>query len=145
MDGLRARRTLWIGAGALGAEQEILEEVETDGSGTLASTVRVPPWARRDAEIFFFVSDTDSQPLAVSAPFHVTAADGTFSVEGRITGSGDCPVLRAENDELYSLEGDPAAVASGDRVRVVGRAAGDPRCTEGRSIAVERIERIERR
>lgn len=140
MSGLPAGTTLWIGAGALGAEQEILREVETDRDGALSTTVGVPTWAGRDRELFFFVSDTDSQPIAISAAFHVTDEDGLFRVEGRITGGGDCPVLRAGNDESYTLEGDVPEVDPGTRVVVEGRRARDPRCGGGRSIAVRRIE-----
>jgi hypothetical protein len=64
-------------------------------------------------------------------------------VVGTLTDEGvECPALRDEEGELYTLTGDLGDFGPGDRVRVEGTVARFSICMQGTTLAVERIERV---
>lgn len=64
------------------------------------------------------------------------------TVTGRLTGEGaECQAMRSKGGALYTLTGNLRGFKSGDRVRVVGRAAEVSTCMQGTTLAVESIKR----
>ena len=119
---------------------QLVQRVETDAEGSFTTTQVVPPWALKDGVHYFFASYADEIPLALSAGFHVTAADGTARVEGTIgAASGGCLDLQDLGETLYHLTGDVGAHKAGDRVTVSGKIAGASLCG-GSGITLEVTE-----
>lgn len=62
-------------------------------------------------------------------------------VVGTLTDEGvECPALRDDGGELYTLTGDLKGFGPGDRVRVTGSVAQISFCMQGTTIGVESIE-----
>lgn len=69
--------------------------------------------------------------------------DGAMQVTGVITREGvECPSLRADNGQLYTLAGDTDPYGPGDRVRVRGTEPDMSTCQQGTTIRVQDIDRI---
>ena len=138
--GLAPDGTVVIGFGGLGSGYEIVGESPTDANGDFLVAVPVPSWAERGGTHFFFVGYADGQPVGISDVFHVTDAEGTLRLEGRITDEGvECTAMRSENDDLYTLTGDIGAPSPGDGVVVEGTIAEMSVCQQGLTIAVTEI------
>lgn len=66
--------------------------------------------------------------------------DGVLSISGTLTGEGvECPALRGNNGELYTLAGDVGGAAVGDEVCVMGRLVELSICQQGTTVSVEKI------
>jgi hypothetical protein len=140
MDGLPRSTELYIGFGTV-QEHTIVQEVETDEEGILATTISIPGTARENRSHYFFVADANQLPLSVSAPFHVTDPEGRLEIRGEVEDAeGPCITVRGPEDELYSLQGAIPPLAAGDRVTVRGRAVLEGGCERGLTIQVERVE-----
>ena len=135
--GLPAITPVRIGIGAARAGFEEIGQLMTTETGELTTTVEVPAWAERDRTHIFIVFDFYFRPLALSAPFHVTGSDGTVLRAGRLTSEGiECPALRTDDGELYTLSGDTSAFEVGDEVIVEGTIAEASTCMQGTTIGV---------
>ncbi len=60
------------------------------------------------------------------------------TVEGRLDDGRNCPAVRGNNGEIYSLSGNLRNFREGDRVKVLGYLAEDSRCG-GRTLQVSEI------
>lgn len=138
--GLSPGATITIGFGPPQSEYETLETRPADSDGSLRTTARVPAWAEAD-RVYVFVADGPNS-LAV-ADFQVTAAEDPperAEVTGMLTDEGvECPALRSDGGELYTLAGDTGDFSVGDRVTVEGTIAEVSSCMQGTTIRVERI------
>ena len=120
---------------------QLLQRVTTDDEGHFTTRQEVPPWAIVGGVHYFFASFSDERPLALSEGFHVTMADGTARVRGKIGGQAEhCIELRDSGDVLYHLVGGIGERVLGDRVTVTGTIADAAACAgPGISIAVTDI------
>lgn len=138
--GLIPRATITIGFGQAQSEYEILESLEADQDGSLRTTARVPDWAEADRD-YVFVAD-GPRSLAV-ARFTVTGTEDppeSVEVTGMLTDEGvECPALRSDDGQLYTLAGDTGNFTVGDRVTVQGTIAEMSTCMQGTTIRVESI------
>lgn len=142
--GLTPGATVTIGFGPPQSEYETLHYVVVDADGTLRTTARVPDWAEADRGYVFVVDGPRSLGVA---DFTVTAAatgvevpPERAQVTGMLTDEGvECPALRADNGELYTLAGDTGSFTVGDRVTVRGTIAETSICMQGTTIRVTSI------
>ena len=66
--------------------------------------------------------------------------DSILRVGGTLTEDGvECPALRGEDGQLYTLTGDLEGMAPGDHVCVQGRLAEISICQQGTTLSVEQI------
>jgi hypothetical protein len=63
----------------------------------------------------------------------------TISVVGALTQGVECPALRGDDGQLYTLLGDLGGFRLGDRVRVSGPIAEANFCMQGTTVKVESI------
>jgi hypothetical protein len=69
------------------------------------------------------------------------AASGPIEVVGTLTEEGvECPAMRDDEGNLYTLAGDIGTFQSGDRVIVQGEIAEMSICMQGTTISVTRID-----
>lgn len=144
MRDLPALTPVHLGLGATRASFEVLASLVTTRSGTLAEVVRVPAWATSDRAHHFVLVDVYFRPLAVSAPFHVTGADGTLTRRGRVVApSAGCLGLRDDGDtpDVYGLTGELAGVEPGTEVLVRGTVVEPSPCGRRTTLHVTHVER----
>ena len=69
-----------------------------------------------------------------------TPTENTYTVKGRLTNEGvECPALRGQDGQLYTLAGSIGDYRAGDRVCVKGRRVDASHCMQGLTITVEWI------
>ena len=68
--------------------------------------------------------------------------DGVLRVAGTLTDEGiECPALRGDDGQLYTLAGDLSDVLVGDAVCVEGKLAEISICQQGITLGIEKITR----
>lgn len=133
------------------SEYEVVARTRTSGTGSTAAVVRVPRHAEPGPYVFV-VAYPPTMLRLTSDTFHVTPEQaggamtddtaGTVRVTGRLTDEGvECPALRGDDGQLYTLAGDARGFGPGDRVTVVGTVAEMSTCMQGTTISVGSIER----
>lgn len=139
LGGLVMNGAVEVGFGDLG-EHVILGEAKADASGELSTTVTVPADASMGPH-FFFVSEAGTgQPVSTPTVFLVSGANGEVTVSGRMTDEGvECPAMRGEAGELYTLASETELPAAGTQVTVVGTLAEISTCQQGTTLAVESV------
>ncbi len=138
MDGLAPNTGMVIAFGGLRAGYQWVEQVTTDEEGRLSEVVTVPDWPDEDQTYYFFLKLAGQAPVATSAPFHVTARDGTLGATGEITDDGrEWLTMKGPDGERYCLTGEVGELQVGDRVRVSGTATDLPGCSKGIGVYVE--------
>lgn len=141
-----------VGFGPPRSEYEVLARTRSGGDGSTAAVVRVPDGAAPGRPHVFVVAYPPTMLRLTSDTFHVAPAQeqgamtedttGTIRVTGRLTDEGvECPALRGDDGQLYTLAGDTGAFRPGDRVTVAGRVAEMSTCMQGTTISVQEIER----
>jgi len=66
--------------------------------------------------------------------------DGVLHIKGTLTDEGiECPALRGDDGQLYTLTGDRAGASSGDAVCVEGRLVEISVCQQGITVEIEKI------
>lgn len=109
---------------------QLLQRVTTDENGTFATQEVVPKWAKLDGVHYWFASLRDEIPLALSAGFHVTSADGTARISGTLVEpTGGCVTLHDGAETSYHLSGDLAGHQVGARVAVTGTIVEEAACS----------------
>ncbi|HEX2190478.1 MAG TPA: DUF5818 domain-containing protein [Longimicrobiaceae bacterium] len=69
-----------------------------------------------------------------------TARAGEVRITGRLTDEGvECPALRGDDGQLYTLAGDTGGYGPGDRVTVAGTVAETSFCMQGTTISLRTI------
>jgi hypothetical protein len=131
-----------IGFGG-GAGFEALEAVLTSERGEFSISARIPEWATNDRSYRFIVLDFYFRPIALSALFHVTDANGVLTREGQVTNeNAGCITMRDVHGDLYTLTGEVRDLRAGERVSVQGTlGAAASACRQGTTIRVSRILR----
>lgn len=132
-----------IGFGPPASEYEIFAHARADSRGTVETVVNVPDWAESGRDYLFVAKAPDGSDV-LSSQFRVKAedgeTDGSIQVTGQITGEGvECPALRSDDGELYTLAGETGRFGEGDRVTVEGTVAETSFCMQGTTIEVEDI------
>ena len=116
---------------------ELLRRIQTDKNGAFTATVKVPIWAEVNGAHYIFVSLLDERPLALTAPFHVSSADGTVHLTGFVGPTVQDCVTMMKGEVTYHLVGVSGKHREGELVSVTGRIAdADPCGDENLSIAV---------
>lgn len=140
--GFEPNARVGIGIGPPQSEYDIFTHVTADASGTARTTVTVPDWTQPGRDYLFAAQAPDGNDV-ISSEFRVTSGpeDGdTVTVIGELTDEGvECPALRTEAGQLYTLAGDTGRFGEGDRVEVEGTVAEMSFCMQGTTISVERI------
>lgn len=122
---------------------ELIHTVVTDEQGNFTTVLKVPDWALPDQVHYLFANPGNQQPRAFSDGYHVTAADGTATIEGTLDADvGGCVELRNADNVVYNLMGDLGEWIPGDQVAVHGTIASGPTCGEGIAIDVQDISPI---
>lgn len=115
-----------------------------DDRGRVRTRVEVPEWLRPGTTYFVAIESANRKTRAVSEPFRVTRRiedDGErIEVTGVLRDGPECPILRTDDREVYSLVGDLQDFDTGDYVRIVGRTVEVSICQRGTTIQVRRIE-----
>lgn len=141
--GFAAGERVGIGFGPPQSEYEIVAHATADASGDVATTVRVPDWAEGGRDYLFVAVPEGPGEKAISSAFSVEASgagEAEVEVTGVLTDEGvECPALRADSGDLYTLAGDTGRFGSGDRVEVTGTVAEVSICQQGTTISVENI------
>ena len=66
--------------------------------------------------------------------------DGVLRISGTLTGEGvECPALRGDDGQLYTLTGDLTGVSVGDQVCVEGQLVEISICMQGTTLHVEHV------
>lgn len=130
-----------IGFGSFRQNQGGFARSQAGPDGTLVQKVQVPSWAEVDRVHFFYVT-ADNQPRAFTGPFHVTDAEGTVRVAGRISTVREarCVELTGPENSLYELQGELGIRNPGDAVQIVGTIAAESVCgSEGVPVVVREV------
>jgi len=115
-----------------------------DDRGRVRTRVEVPEWVRPGRTYFVAVESVNRRIRAVSEPFRVTRRieddrDERIDVTGTLRDGPECPILRSDDGDVYSLVGDLQDFDAGDHVRIVGRTVEVSICQRGTTIEVRRI------
>jgi hypothetical protein len=113
-------------------------------NGRIRTRVQVPTWARPGSTFVVAIESATRRTRAISEPFRVTRGreDGggeRIDVTGVLREGPECPIIRTDDGEVYSLVGDLDDFGSGDHVRIVGRIVEVSICMRGTSVEVRRI------
>lgn len=129
-----------LGVGAIGTGFEELGEAQQTEFGVVDASVTVPASATWDRPLVFIIFDGNFAPTGLSAPFHVTDAEGLIHRTGRITDEGEgCVAMRDADGYFYTLTGDLGDAEPGEEVVVEGRFRAESGCPQGETIDVVRI------
>jgi hypothetical protein len=121
--------SLEIGFGSF-VEHQILGGGKVGRDGAFKGTFTVPADATMGSH-FVFVAQAAGSPIAISDPFIVTRADGTFTLRGQISDvKGQCKIMKGTYDETYALAGKIGSPALGAHVTVQGKLAASSPCTQ---------------
>lgn len=147
-----------IGFGPVQSEFEVFAEATANADGTVETTVSVPDWAEQGRD-YVFVAVTPDREKVISPRFRLTSDGGdpgdpgdpgdsgdpgdpaeAVTVTGVLTDEGvECPALRTDQGELYTLTGETGAFGVGDRVTVEGTIAEMSFCMQGTTLQVTEI------
>lgn len=139
--GLRPGETVTVGVGPDQSEWSRLASAVADAGGAASASVSVPDSADPGDRLVFVVDRPGGTTLR-SGRFDVVAGtpgDAAVTVEGRVSGGPECPVLETPGGEIYSLVGNGLDVAPGSYVEVTGRRAEMSFCMHGTALAVDSV------
>jgi LysM repeat protein len=152
--GLEPNSRLRVLAGPGGRDLETVDVVRSDRRGQIDTQVQVPELSGGTPTIVFAVGHMRGRVVAYSEPFRIEQqrgrrgrsgwdGPGHADVTGTLTRGGpECPTMRGDDGETYSLLGDLGGFQPGDRVRVTGRVAELTSCMRGTALSVQRIRRV---
>lgn len=131
-----------IGFGPPASEYDVLKTVRAGSDGVVRATVEIPEWVERRDYVFVAAGPGDQK--LISERFRVTATGEDRPERVRVTGvltdeGVECPALRTDDGDLYTLAGDTGEFVQGDRVTVEGTVAEASICMQGTTIEVEDI------
>ena len=103
-----------VGVGATRTGFEALHEAEQGMWGEVEASIIIPETAPWDRAVLLVAFDAIFAPIGLSAPFHVTRADGILRRTGEITGEGvECLAMRDTDGFLYTLIGNTQSLKAG--------------------------------
>ena len=136
-ENLPVQAKVHVGYGATRTGFEALFEVQQGMWGDIAAELTVPPSAPWDRAIVFVAFNAIFSPIGLSDPFHVVNEDGLVRRSGTITDESEtCTTFRDQDDYLYALSGDLAALPVGTEVVIEGTYSPTGSCMGGSTIAV---------
>ena len=142
MSGLVLHAKVEVGFGSL-VGHEILAAGEADVDGGYTAVVTIPPAAPPGISWFFLAEQETTARISAPTPFLVTAANGSVRVTGHMTGEGvECPAMRGEAGELYTLAAVDELPEAGTKVMVEGTLAEMSPCQQGLTIAVTSLRAL---
>jgi LysM repeat protein len=150
IEGLPPRAPVTVRAGPDGGRPITQRQGRAGRDGTATVEIDVPARARGGERWRVEALDPRGRPVA-DATFRVSGRDGGgnnggggrrgVTVSGLLTREGvECPALRSEDGDLYTLYGRIDGFRAGDSVTVTGRVAEISTCQQGTTIEVERID-----
>ncbi len=124
------------------------DRARTDDRGRVRTSVEVPEWVRPGSTYVVAVESMNRRTRAISEPFRVTRGGGDdggerVDVTGVLRDGPECPILRSDDGDVYSLVGDLEEFDTGDHVRIVGRTVEVSICQRGTTVEVRRISEAE--
>ena len=146
--GFRPNSMVRLLAGRTSYSLKVYSQVRVNELGRVRTRVQVPAWARPGQTFFFGIESANRRTRAVSEPFRVARPIEEDSSEridatGVLRDGAECPILRTDEGDVYSLVGDLQDFGSGDRVRIVGRTVEVSICSRGTTVDVRRIVEID--
>ncbi|KQT45097.1 hypothetical protein ASG43_12385 [Aureimonas sp. Leaf454] len=147
IEGLPPRAPVTVRAGPDGGRAITQRQGRAGRDGAATIEIEVPVRARGGERWRVEVVDPRGRPIA-DASFRVSGRDGGarpgrrgVTVSGLLTREGvECPALRSEDGDLFTLSGRLGGFRPGDAVTVTGRIADMSTCQQGTTIEVERID-----
>lgn len=133
-----------IGAGPPRSEFEIVARARSDSRGGMQHALELPGWASKHRELVFVAQTPDGRIRATSDPIRTVEQSGdgdTIRVTGQLVDGVECPALRGDDGNLYTLampDGDE--FQAGDRVEVLGTEAEASICMQGTTLKVQSIQ-----
>lgn len=124
------------------------DRARTDDRGRVRATVEVPHWVRPGGTYVVAVESVNRRTRAISEPFRVTRRieddrGERVEVTGVLRDGPECPALRSDDGEVYSLVGDLGDFDTGDHVTITGRTVEVSICQRGITVEVRRIAEAE--
>jgi LysM repeat protein len=144
IEGLPPRARVVVRAGPEGGRLRVEARGRADRSGAASVDIPVPDRARPGERWIAEVLGPDGRPIGRDG-FRIAGRDRGpsrgITVRGLMTREGvECPALRSDDGELYTLTGRTRDFGPGDVVTVTGRPVERSICQQGTTIEVERIE-----
>jgi LysM repeat protein len=145
IEGLPPKARVLVRAGPEGGRLRLESRGRADRSGAASIDIPVPDRARPGERWVAEVLGPDGRPAA-RASFRIAGRSDRgpsrgITVRGLMTREGvECPALRSDDGELYTLTGRTRDFGPGDVVTVTGRIADRSICQQGTTIEVERME-----
>ena len=129
-----------VGVGATRTGFEALHEAEQGMWGEVEASIIIPETAPWDRAVLLVAFDAIFAPIGLSAPFHVTRADGILRRTGEITGEGvECLAMRDTDGFLYTLIGNTQSLKAGQPAVIEGRYVEASICMQGTTIEVVNV------
>lgn len=128
-----------------GTRRNRLSEIQVfsvNRRGRATLEVRIPSWAADSPRFYFATELLDGGRRVTSDAFRITSGNqaNNVTVDGTLTREGvQCPAMRGDNGQLYTLAGNLGGYRAGDRVRVVGRPVQASICQQGTTIELQSI------
>jgi LysM repeat protein len=146
--GFRPNSVVRVLAGRTSYSLRFHSEVRVNELGRVRTRARVPMWLRPGQTFFFAIESANRRTRAVSEPFRVTRRveedeSERIDATGVLRDGAECPILRTDEGEVYSLVGNLQDFGSGDRVRIIGRTVEVSICSRGTTVEVRRIAEAE--
>lgn len=131
-----------VGVGAMRHGFEEVGDAAQQEFGEVSATVVIPQAVPFDRPVYLILFNGVFSPIGISAPFHVTNAEGLVRRTGRVaSGDASCLTLRDQDDVLYGLSGAVGTLRPGEEVVVEGRYSESETCGQASTIEVVRLER----
>lgn len=146
--GFRPNSVVLVLAGRTSYSLKFYSRARVNELGRVRTRVQVPEWARLGQAYFFAIESANRRTRAVSEPFRVTRPieedqSERIDATGVLRDGPECPILRTDDGDVYSLVGDLQDFGSGDRVRIIGRTVEVPICSRGTTVEVRQIVEVE--
>ena len=140
--GFRPQEPLRLLAGRGPYDLAVIELLKANRNGNVNHSANLPRFARPGTSVYFALQSVNQRARVVSGPFRVTdwRPQPGFRMTGTLTGTGgECPVMRGDDGQVYSLAGKVGDFRRGERIFVEGRRVEVSICMRGTTIEVRRI------
>lgn len=141
VEGLPPRVPVIVHAGPEGARNLVQTRGRSGPKGRAIIEIDIPDTARPGERWIVEALDPDGRPVARDR-FRIASRERRgVKVVGLLTREGiECPALRSDDGDLYTLTGRLQGFRPGDVVTVTGRIAEASICQQGTTIEIEGIE-----
>jgi len=143
-EGFRPSSTVRIGAGPPESEWRELEDVRVDGDGQIDARIIIPEWAAGHDQIVLVAAGNRGREVRTRFDMETDRVSKRIEVRGKVTAGVECPILTADDGEVYSLNASSEIpLETGVRAHVEGREADLSFCQQGTPIEVGLFEILE--